>query len=133
MNTKLLQRKLQKLKEDNYSIEKQINSLPEGKLCVTKNGKYAFTVTGTVNGETSIKTVNVKVNQYSSAYKIGDYVNYTYDPVASGYKLTKEQSGYTNSSAEDGSQTSGSVRPLNNLKSVTFLPLQIRTFVLSND
>ena len=40
MNTKLLQRKLQKLKEDNYSIEKQINSLPEGKLCVTKNGKY---------------------------------------------------------------------------------------------
>ena len=35
--------------------------------------------------------------------------------------------------AEDGSQSSGSVRPLNNLKSVTFLPLQIRTFVLSND
>lgn len=37
--------------------------------------------------------------------KIGDYVNYTYDTVASGYKLTKEQSGYTNSNADDGSQT----------------------------
>ena len=29
-----------------------------------------------------------------SKYKIGDYVNYTYDPVSSGYETKKEENGY---------------------------------------
>ena len=34
--------------------------------------------------------------------------------------------------AQDGKKSSGSVRSLPNMKSVTFFPLQIRTFVLSS-
>ena len=71
---------------------------------VTANGTYNFTVTGTVNGETSTKTVSVTVNQYSSKYKIGDYVNYTYD-TASSYSLSSTYSGY--SSNQTIAQTTG--------------------------
>lgn len=35
--------------------------------------------------------------------------------------------------AQDGKKSSGSVRTLSNVKSVTFFPHQIRTFVLSSD
>ena len=72
---------------------------------VTANGTYNFTVTGTVNGETSTKTVSVTVNQYSSKYKIGDYVNYTYDPVSSGYETKTEENGYENQTIAQSTET----------------------------
>ena len=77
---------------------------------VTKNGTYTFTVTGTVNGETSTKPVNVTVNQYSSAYKIGDYVNYTYDRTdkegnALTYSLPSTKSGYSDRTIAQSSTT----------------------------
>ena len=69
-------------------------------FAVTQNGTYTFTVTGTVNGETSTKTVNVTVNQFNSEPKIGDYVNYTYDTTdkdgkALTYPLPSTKSGYS--------------------------------------
>ena len=73
---------------------------------VTANGTYKFTVTGTVNGETSTKTVSVTVNQYSSKYKIGDYVNYTYD-TASNYVLTSATSGSSSNPTDGIPQTAG--------------------------
>ena len=73
---------------------------------VTANGTYSFTVTGTVNGETSTKTVSVTVNQYSSKYKIGDYVNYTYD-TASNYVLTSATCGSSSNPADGIPQTTG--------------------------
>ena len=73
---------------------------------VTANGTYKFTVTGTVNGETSTKTVSVTVNQYSSKYKIGDYVNYTYD-TASNYVLTSAICGSSSNPADGIPQTTG--------------------------
>ena len=73
---------------------------------VTANGTYNFTVTGTVNGETSTKTVSVTVNQYSSKYKIGDYVNYTYD-TASNYVLTSATCGSSSNPADGIPQTTG--------------------------
>ena len=73
---------------------------------VTANGTYNFTVTGTVNGETSTKTVSVTVNQYSSKYKIGDYVNYTYD-TASNYVLTSATCGSSRNPADGIPQTTG--------------------------
>ena len=73
---------------------------------VTANGTYKFTVTGTVNGETSTKTVSVTVNQYSSKYKIGDYVNYTYD-TASNYVLTSATCGSSGNPTDGIPQTSG--------------------------
>lgn len=71
---------------------------------VTANGTYNFTVTGTVNGETSTKTVSATVNQYSSKYKIGDYVNYTYDP-AENYKITSATCGSSSNPADGIPQT----------------------------
>ena len=73
---------------------------------VTANGTYKFTVTGTVNGETSTKTVSVTVNQYSSKYKIGDYVNYTYD-TASNYVLTSATCGSSSNPTNGIPQTTG--------------------------
>ena len=73
---------------------------------VTANGTYNFTVTGTVNGETSTKTVSVTVNQYSSKYKIGDYVNYTYD-TAENYVLTSATCGSSSNPADGIPQTTG--------------------------
>ena len=73
---------------------------------VTANGTYNFTVTGTVNGETSAKNVSVTVNQYFSNPKIGDYVNYTYD-TAENYKITSETCGSSSNSAEGIPQTTG--------------------------
>ena len=73
---------------------------------VTANGTYNFTVTGTVNGETSTKTVSVTVNQYSSKYKIGDYVNYTYD-TAENYKITSATCGSDRNPADGIPQTTG--------------------------
>ena len=73
---------------------------------VTANGTYKFTVTGTVNGETSTKTVSVTVNQYSSKYKIGDYVNYTYD-TASNYVLTSATCGSSSNPTDGIPQTTG--------------------------
>ena len=73
---------------------------------VTANGTYKFTVTGTVNGDTSTKTVSVTVNQYSSKYKIGDYVNYTYD-TASNYVLTSATCGSSSNPTDGIPQTTG--------------------------
>ena len=74
---------------------------PEVPYAVTENGTYKFTVTGTVNGETSTKTVSVTVNQYKNGInldeiQIGDYVNYTYDidSASSSYTLESKYSGY---------------------------------------
>ncbi len=66
---------------------------------VTQNGSYTFVVLGTVNGETRDKRVTVKVNQYSSKYKVGDYVDYKpaleteTDATKKTYSLTSEKSG----------------------------------------
>ena len=73
---------------------------------VTANGTYNFTVTGTVNGETSTKTVSATVNQYSSKYKIGDYVNYTYD-TAENYVLTSAKCGSSSNPTDGIPQTTG--------------------------
>ena len=79
---------------------------PQVPYAVTENGTYKFTVTGTVNGETSIKNVSVTVNQYSSKYKIGDYVNYTYD-TAENYVLTSATCGSSSNPTDGIPQTSG--------------------------
>ena len=60
---------------------------------VTANGTYNFTVTGTVNGETSTKAVSVTVNKYSSKYKIGDLVNYTPNTEKSESTVNESESG----------------------------------------
>ena len=66
---------------------------------VTQNGSYTFVVLGTVDGETRDKKVTVKVNQYSSKYKVGDYVNYKpaleteTDETKKTYSLTSDKSG----------------------------------------
>ena len=73
---------------------------------VTANGTYNFTVTGTVNGEISTKNVSVTVNQYSSKYKIGDYVNYTYD-TAENYVLTSATCGVSLNPTDGIPQTRG--------------------------
>ena len=90
-----------------HSIEGGTTTVtPSLPYTVTANGTYKFTVTGTVNGETSSKAVSVTVNQYSSKYKIGDYVNYTYD-TASNYVLTSATCGSSSNPAEGIPQTSG--------------------------
>ena len=72
---------------------------PEVPYAVTENGTYKFTVTGTVNGTTYTKEVSVTVNQFKNSIlediniKIGDSVNYTYDP-AESYSLSLTYSGY---------------------------------------
>ena len=66
---------------------------PQVPYAVTKNGTYTFTVTGTVNGKRYTKEVSVTVNQFTD-YKIGDYVNYTYD-LAGSYSLSSTYSGYS--------------------------------------
>ena len=64
-----------------------------------KNGSYTFVVLGTVNGKIRDKKVTVKVNQYSSKYKVGDYVDYKpaletdTDATKKTYSLTSEKSG----------------------------------------
>ena len=66
---------------------------------VTQNGSYTFVVLGTVDGETRDKSVTVKVNQYSSKYKVGDYVDYKpaleteTDATKKTYSLTYDKSG----------------------------------------
>ena len=82
---------------------------PEVPYAVTENGTYKFTVTGTVNGTTYTKEVSVEVNQFKNSIlndiniKIGDSVNYTYDP-AGGYSLS---STYSGSSDQTIAQTTG--------------------------
>ena len=62
---------------------------PQVPYAVTENGTYKFTVTGTVNGTAYTKEVSVTVNQFKKSIlediniKIGDSVNYTYDPAGS--------------------------------------------------
>ena len=74
---------------------------PEVPYAVTENGTYKFTVTGTVNGTTYTKEVSVTVNQFKNSIlediniKIGDSVNYTYDPAGS-YSLSSTYSGSSN-------------------------------------
>lgn len=91
-------------------------SIDDGEHYVTPDNSrakaYTFGDVTPILKEYKVKVKATDVNNNSSyasktieKCKIGDYVNYTYDPVASGYNLTKELSGYTNSSAEDGSQT----------------------------
>ena len=82
---------------------------PEVPYAVTENGTYKFTVTGTVNGTTYTKEVSVTVNQFKNSIlndiniKIGDSVNYTYDPAGS-YSLS---STYSGSSDQTIAQTTG--------------------------
>ena len=74
---------------------------PQVPYAVTENGTYKFTVTGTVNGTTYTKEVSVTVNQFKNSIlediniKIGDSVNYTYDPAGS-YSLSSTYSGSSN-------------------------------------
>lgn len=83
---------------------------PQVPYAVTENGTYKFTVTGTVNGTTYTKEVSVTVNQFKNSIlediniKIGDRVNYTYDPAGS-YSLSSTYSGY--SSNQTIAQTTG--------------------------
>ena len=83
---------------------------PQVPYAVTENGTYKFTVTGTVNGTTYTKEVSVEVNQFKNSIlndiniKIGDSVNYTYDPAGS-YSLSSTYSGY--SSSQTIAQTTG--------------------------
>ena len=83
---------------------------PEVPYAVTENGTYKFTVTGTVNGTAYTKEVSVTVNQFKNSIlediniKIGDSVNYTYDPAGS-YSLSSTYSGY--SSNQTIAQTTG--------------------------
>ena len=83
---------------------------PEVPYAVTENGTYKFTVTGTVNGTTYTKEVSVEVNQFKNSIlndiniKIGDSVNYTYDPAGS-YSLSSTDSG--DSSNQTIPQTTG--------------------------
>ena len=71
---------------------------PKVPYAVTENGTYKFTVTGTVNGTAYTKEVSVTVNQFKNSIlediniKIGDSVNYTYDPAGS-YSLSSTYSG----------------------------------------
>ena len=82
---------------------------PQVPYAVTENGTYKFTVTGTVNGTTYTKEVSVTVNQFKNSIlndiniKIGDSVNYTYDPAGS-YSLS---STYSGSSDQTIAQTTG--------------------------
>ena len=84
---------------------------PEVPYAVTENGTYKFTVTGTVNGTAYTKEVSVEVNQFKNSIlndiniKIGDSVNYTYDPASSSYTLESKYSGY--SSNQTIAQTTG--------------------------
>ena len=83
---------------------------PEVPYAVTENGTYKFTVTGTVDGTAYTKEVSVTVNQFKNSIlediniKIGDSVNYTYDPAGS-YSLSSTYSGY--SSNQTIAQTTG--------------------------
>ena len=83
---------------------------PQVPFAVTENGTYKFTVTGTVNGTAYTKEVSVTVNQFKNSIlediniKIGDSVNYTYDPAGS-YSLSSTYSG--NSSNQTIAQTTG--------------------------
>ena len=83
---------------------------PQVPFAVTENGTYKFTVTGTVNGTTYTKEVSVEVNQFKNSIlndiniKIGDSVNYTYDPAGS-YSLSSTYSG--DSSNQTIPQTTG--------------------------
>ena len=83
---------------------------PEVPYAVTENGTYKFTVIGTVNGTAYTKEVSVEVNQFKNSIlediniKIGDSVNYTYDPAGS-YSLSSTYSGY--SSNQTIAQTTG--------------------------
>ena len=84
---------------------------PQVPYAVTENGTYKFTVTGTVNGTAYTKEVSVEVNQFKNSIlediniKIGDSVNYTYDPASSSYTLESKYSGY--SSNQTIAQTTG--------------------------
>ena len=84
---------------------------PQVPYAVTENGTYKFTVTGTVNGTTYTKEVSVTVNQFKNSIlediniKIGDSVNYTYDPASSSYTLESKYSG--DSSNKTIAQTTG--------------------------
>ena len=84
---------------------------PQVPYAVTENGTYKFTVTGIVNGTTYTKEVSVTVNQFKNSIlediniKIGDSVNYTYDPASSSYTLESKYSGY--SSNQTIAQTTG--------------------------
>ena len=64
---------------------------PNVPCAVTTNGTYQFTITGTVNGKNYTKEVSVTVNQFTD-YKVGDYVNYTYD-TADPYIVESQYSG----------------------------------------
>ena len=59
---------------------------------VSKNGKYKFTIVGTVGGEEYTTTYTVEVKQYEISLKVGDYVRYgiTYTDMYTDYEFTEE-------------------------------------------
>ena len=65
---------------------------------VTANGKYTFTIVGTVSGTEYEKTYTVTVNQFNVGLNIGDLVNYEPDE-AGNYSLTSSNSGSSSNAA----------------------------------
>ena len=62
---------------------------------VSKNGRYKFTITGTVGGKTYSLEKIVTVNQYKvKTPQVGDIVSYTPDTPSTGYDLSTAKSGY---------------------------------------
>ena len=59
---------------------------------VSKNGKYKFTIVGTVGGEEYTTIYTVEVKQYENSLKVGDYVRYgvTYTDMYTDYEFTEE-------------------------------------------
>ena len=59
---------------------------------VSKNGKYKFTIVGTVGAEEYTTIYTVEVKQYENSLKVGDYVRYgvTYTDMYTDYEFTEE-------------------------------------------
>ncbi len=80
--------------KDNLNKIENISGVPEEitdssyPLTVTVEGKYSYTI----NKNGSIGQGEVVSRE---GIKVGDYVNYTYDPKTTGYSLLATQSGYS--------------------------------------
>ena len=70
---------------------------------VSENGRYKFTITGTVSGKTYSLEYTVIVNQYKvKTPQVGDIVSYTPDTPSTGYDLSTAKSGYSSAQTIDG-------------------------------
>ena len=60
---------------------------------VSKNGKYKFTIVGTVGAEEYTTIYTVEVKQYENSLKVGDYVRYgvTYTDMYTDHQFTEEE------------------------------------------